>query len=151
MEITTWNLHSAFLDLTIHFERLCNYNMTIEWNTNYRVIAFHLATLPVFLIVIRMVPQHILQETLHQATGTHLTSALSGQVSVLSAEQMLGRKGKLKSFKWAIFSIATVSQSTLMYILIVENDPFSTKQFCRKFASENHEGIFLLDIVNAFL
>lgn len=41
------------------------------------------------MVSVGMMLQNILQETLHQATGTHTIPAVSGKMSVLGAENML--------------------------------------------------------------
>lgn len=45
--------------------------------------------IPAVMVSVGMMLQNILQETLHQATGTHTIPAVSGKMSVLGAENML--------------------------------------------------------------
>lgn len=49
------------------------------------------------MVSVGMMLQNILQETLHQAAGTHAIPAVSGKMSVLGAENML-KKDKTYSY-----------------------------------------------------
>lgn len=51
-------------------------------------------TIPVVMISVGMMLQNILQETLHQATGTHTIPTVSGKMSVLGAENMLAKDNR---------------------------------------------------------
>lgn len=68
-----------------------------------------------------MVPEHVLQETLHQARGAHPLSILGGQVSVLgTGHVLLKRKSTLSSFKQVTLNGSESFTNGFILILSVE-------------------------------